>query len=273
MASQTRLIDTLPPPKRVKPMEVLALGFSRTGTMSLKRALEQLGYSVYHMEECATRWQEKHVSLFEEATKAKLLGQGKLWTGEELDRVLQNYTALEDIPCLHFVDELLEQYPDAKVILTTRDVDSWQKSMEQSFYKILDIRILPFMVAIDPIFWRPYYFLLKSSLDKWTDGDHSNKEALRRTFVEHYAHVRSKVPKSKLLEFHPREGWTPLCTFLGKEVPKDKLFPRVNDAASTVNLHRLIVAIRLWHIFGKYLGMLAAVGVGYGLLRWSRTYH
>jgi hypothetical protein len=59
---------------------------------ALKQALEKLGYNVYHMEECVTRWQENHLSLFEEATKAKLLGEGKLWTGAELDKVLQNYT-------------------------------------------------------------------------------------------------------------------------------------------------------------------------------------
>jgi hypothetical protein len=44
------------------------------------------------MEECVTRWQEKHLHLFEEATKAKLLGEGKTWTGAELDKILQNYT-------------------------------------------------------------------------------------------------------------------------------------------------------------------------------------
>lgn len=59
---------------------------------ALKRALEKLGYNVYHMEECVTRWQEKHLHLFEEATKAKLLGEGKPWTGAELDKILQNYT-------------------------------------------------------------------------------------------------------------------------------------------------------------------------------------
>jgi hypothetical protein len=60
--------------------------------VAMKAALEKLGYKVYHMAECVTRWQEKHLHLFEEATRAKLLGQGKLWTGAELDKVLQNYT-------------------------------------------------------------------------------------------------------------------------------------------------------------------------------------
>ncbi|KAF2464562.1 uncharacterized protein BDR25DRAFT_380789 [Lindgomyces ingoldianus] len=269
MNSQSRLIDTLPPANRQKPMEVLALGFSRTG-VSLFLPLEKLGYSVYHMEECVTRWQEKHIHLFEEATRAKLLGQGELWTGAELDKVLQNYTAVEDIPCLHFVDELIEYYPEAKVILTTRDIDSWQKSVENSIFTIVKMRILPFMSAIDPLLWRPYFFLLKSSVDAWTDGDISNTEALRRSYTEHYAHVRSKIPQERLLSFHPKDGWVPLCDFLGKEVPKDEPFPRVNDAASTVNLHYFIVVLRLWHIGRKYFGMAAVVGIAYGLARWSR---
>lgn len=59
--------------------------------------------------------------------------------------------AIEDIPCLHFVDELMEYFPEAKVILTTRDIDSWQKSVEKSIFTIVKMRILPFMSAIDPV--------------------------------------------------------------------------------------------------------------------------
>lgn len=75
-------------------MYVLAYLTSKLKLMieALKAALEKLGYNVYHMAECVTRWQEKHIHLFEEATRAKLLGQGKLWTGADLDKVLQNYT-------------------------------------------------------------------------------------------------------------------------------------------------------------------------------------
>jgi hypothetical protein len=106
-------------------------------------------------------------------------------------------------------------------------------------------------------------------VDKWTDGDMSNTEALRRSYVDHYAHIRAKVPPERVLNFHPKDGWEPLCEFLGKETPKDQPFPRVNDAASTVSLHYFIVAIRLWHIGRKYLGIAAVVGMAYGYLRWS----
>jgi hypothetical protein len=98
----------------------------------------------------------------------------------------------------------------------------------------------------------------------------SNTEALRRTYTDHYTYVRSKVPPERLLNFHPKDGWAPLCDFLGKEAPKDELFPRVNDAAWTVNLHYFIVVLRLWHIGRKYLGMAVVVGTAYGLARWVR---
>lgn len=60
--------------------------------LALKVALERLGYKVYHCSECAMQWKNNHVVLFKEAMEAKLHGKGKLWTGAELDKVLQNYT-------------------------------------------------------------------------------------------------------------------------------------------------------------------------------------
>jgi hypothetical protein len=58
---------------------------------------------------------------------------------------------IEDIPCIMFVDELLEMYPDAKVILTNRDIDSWHNSMNQTFFKVLGWKSLPFIVNLDPV--------------------------------------------------------------------------------------------------------------------------
>jgi hypothetical protein len=121
-----RYIDALPPSKRSKPMGFLALGFSRTGlspcndipchaelissqelcvchfdsvaegdadleSLALKVALEKLDYSVYHMSECVTRWEDKHLLLWQEALQAKFLGQGTSWTGDDIDKVPQNY--------------------------------------------------------------------------------------------------------------------------------------------------------------------------------------
>lgn len=106
-------------------MKVLALGFSRTGQFmlrstlpqlaltnskalcvcfccslvamhtnrisALKVALEKLGYTVYHMSECVTKFKDQHMLLWEEALRAKLLGEGKPWTGDDIDKMLRNY--------------------------------------------------------------------------------------------------------------------------------------------------------------------------------------
>lgn len=99
----------------------------------------------------------------------------------------------------------------------------------------------------------------------------SNSAALRKTYIDHYDHVRAKVPKDNLLEFHPREGWAPLCEFLGHEAPKDTPFPNVNDSASTVRLHYIIVAITLWGMLKKYVGIGLAVVIAYVVARWMRA--
>jgi hypothetical protein len=98
----------------------------------------------------------------------------------------------------------------------------------------------------------------------------ANTDALRRTYTEHYAHIRSKVAPGRLLNFHVKEGWGPLCDFLGEEVPQGEAFPRINEARWTVNLHYYLVVLRLWHIGRKYLGVVVAVGIAYGLARWLR---
>lgn len=60
--------------------------------LALKAALEKLGYRVYHGSVAVRRWEKKHLALWEEALKAKFLGEGKPWTGDDLDKMLQNYT-------------------------------------------------------------------------------------------------------------------------------------------------------------------------------------
>jgi hypothetical protein len=138
--------------------------------------LEKLGYRVYHGSVAVRCWEKKHLDLWEEALKAKFLGGGKRWDGDELDKILQNYTvckppyryilqtdlgsgnctyaglqAIEDIPCILFVDELLERFPDAKVVLTNRDVDSWEMSLRNTIFKIMKWKTLSFIAWLNPV--------------------------------------------------------------------------------------------------------------------------
>ena len=78
---------------------------------------------------------------------------------------------------------------------------------------------------------------------------------MRKSYTDHNAYILAKVPKDRLLEFHPRDGWEPLCAFLGHDVPEGTEFPNVNDAKSTVRLHYFIVGVTAWHFYAKYVGV------------------
>lgn len=84
----------------------------------------------------------------------------------------------------------------------------------------------------------------------WAGGDFENRDKPRQGFVDHYAHVRSVVPKERLLEFESKDGWTPLCKILGKDVPAGP-YPRVNDAQATVNLLRGVSRVVLGIVHSK----------------------
>ncbi|ORY19024.1 NAD dependent epimerase/dehydratase [Clohesyomyces aquaticus] len=269
--AKTRLIDTLPTlDVRPRELQVLCLGMSRTGTLSLKHALTQLGYRPYHMSEAliALRRGERHLELWNEAFKAKFEGQGKPFTREEFDKFLGDFDVLEDIPSILFADEFLAMYPDAKVILTNREMEGWLASMEKTFSTILHWKTLPWLCTRDPVLWGPYVSLVNRIVAHWTKGNPGDREALRETYVEHYSRVRSMVPKERLLEFRSQDGWAPLCDFLGKEVPGEA-YPRVNDAQYTVKLHKYLYWMRLWKLYrtrvGAGVAVVAAVGLGYWL--------
>ncbi|ENH75031.1 hypothetical protein FOC1_g10010415 [Fusarium oxysporum f. sp. cubense race 1] len=144
-----RLIDSYPI-TRTKPMRVLCLGQSRTGTMALFMALKQLGYTPYHMS-TPLGSPKTNLGLWREALDAKFYGKGKLWGREEFDKILGPYDAVADLPAICFVEELVAAYPEAKVIVTQRDVDSWLRNFSdksparQAFHDHYDVvkRIVP----------------------------------------------------------------------------------------------------------------------------------
>jgi len=101
--------------------------------------------------------------------------------------------------------------------------------------------------------------ILRIIMTHWGSGDPNDRLALRHYYVNHYEHVRQVVPKEKLLEFQSSDGWGPLCQFLGKEA-RNVEYPRVNDAAQTVNLHIFLQFFRVWKLVEKPLIYLGALG-------------
>lgn len=236
-------------------MGVLALGMSRTGTMSMKTALDQLGYTTLHA--ATVHELTPGHRYWNEAIDAKFYGKGKPYAKPEFDKLLAKCTAITDMPAILFVDELLAAYPDAKVVLTNRDIDSWLVSFNNSVYVVLEERLNRFHEVFFPQGLGAAFACIRRVVTIWAGGDFENRDKLRQGFVNHYAHVRAVVPKEKLLEFEPKDGWEPLCKFLGKDVPPGP-YPRVNDAQATVKLLRRVSRIVLGIMIAKTMAVVAA---------------
>lgn len=135
-------------------MQVLCLGLSRSGTMSTWAALKELGLRPYHAMEAGLDNANGSYPNWAEAVRAKYHGQGRMYQGKDFEKMLWKYDvgfplprfiprnelmyqAVTDAPCVLFVDELLELFPDAKVVLQIRDPDAWARSVKENFQYVL----------------------------------------------------------------------------------------------------------------------------------------
>jgi len=211
--------------RRTVPMKVIALGMGRTGTVSLRAALKRLGYEdCYHMLSASTE-NPPDCLLWQDAFAAKYDGVGKFGR-EQWDMLLGGCQAVADWPACAFAKELIEAYPEAKIILQSRDVDSWHAStMKTVWWRASE----PDLQIISNFSWGAglYYPMLKKMFDTFFRGDFPNKG--KQVFLEHYEEVRSLVPPERLLEYQITDGWEPLCNFLGQPIPDGEKFPRAND--------------------------------------------
>ncbi|OBS25390.1 hypothetical protein FPOA_05923 [Fusarium poae] len=244
-----RLIDSYPI-TRTKPMRVLCLGQSRTGTATLFTALKQLGYNPYHMS-VAMGSPKTNFRLWREALDAKYHGRGKPWGREEFDKILGSYDAVLEIPAICFAEELVASYPEAKVIVTQYDVDSWLRGMDSTGGRVLRWPLWDTLASWDSSNAGPFWEFSKKALPAsvHTMTDFSTKSPARQAYHDHYELVRRIVPADKTLEYRVEEGWGPLCKFLDISVPDEK-FPRVDDSKKFVLVHKMM----WWMAFAKMVG-------------------
>ncbi|KAF8160447.1 hypothetical protein K438DRAFT_1619282 [Mycena galopus ATCC 62051] len=253
--------------KRTVPMEVLGLGFCRTGTESLKIALESLGYiRTNHGYTVNTRPNE--IDMWIAAIKAKYHGEGTPFGREEWDVLLGDCRAVADMPHLLFAEELVAAYPDAKIVLTMRDTNSWWKSYHSTIFPILaPISFHRFFAWIDAGGEGKVHDLHRPAFEIFFKTDNVTEEVAKRRFEEYYDMVRGLVHKERLLEFDVKEGWAPLCTFLGKDIPTG-VFPKANnkDEFNTRRIIRYAIALRgkAIKVLGPFLGV-AFVAMGFGM--------
>ncbi len=206
--------------------------------MSLQAALEELGFGpCYHMQELLFRHPE-HADFWRAA-----------WRGElaDWDEVLGGYESTVDWPGCTFYEELMERYPDAKVLLSVRDPERWYESA-RTIYELTRLtsgvrvsRVVFDFVSLF-LFGRFGVGDVREEIiwDGTFDGRFEDKAYAISVFEKHSEEVKRSVPPEKLLVYEVKEGWGLLCEFLGVGVP-DKPFPRLNDPAQ---IRRGIRAIR-----------------------------
>ena len=192
-------------------LQVISLGFGRTATLSLRMALEELGFGpCYHMESVLADMPAR-VPHWNEA----LDGQA------DWDVLYEGFGAAVDWPTAAFPAELVEAYPEAGFILSTRSAESWYASISQTILAVLAA----------PEKWPPeqrdWLDMVHRVVVDRSLGGRTDPEGAMGAFRAHEAAVKAAVPPERLLVFEARDGWAPLCAFLGAEVPKTP-YPRSN---------------------------------------------
>ncbi|MGF1473745.1 MAG: sulfotransferase family protein [Rubrobacteraceae bacterium] len=208
-------------------MKVIGAGFGRTGTTSLKAALAELGFGPgYSLTEAFEN--PEHIGSWEAARR-----------GEPVDweAFFEGYEVAVDWPACSFYEELLEAFPAAPVILTVRDPGPWYESTRATIYQIRKVTHGPWPVraafALAGMF-APGVTGIARLADRlvWEDtfdGRFGDREYAMEVYQSNNEAVRSRVPPERLLVFDVRDGWEPLCGFLGVGVP-DRPFPRLNES-------------------------------------------
>jgi hypothetical protein len=200
-------------------MDVIGAGLGRTGTLSLKTALEMLG-----LGPCAHM-----LPLISETERSTLFTRAAAGDEVALDKALAGYRSTVDWPGCFFWPQLVEKYPEAPVILTVRDPEKWYASAERTIWAAFSAP--PPLGGLPP---NMAAFKAMAAATNWQGmfhGRFADRDYAIRVFEEHNAAVRQAVPADRLLEYTIGSGWGPLCDFLGKPVP-DEEFPRLNDAAA-----------------------------------------
>ncbi len=201
-------------------MKIIGAGLGRTGTMSLQAALQQLGFGpCHHMTEVF-------------AHPEQVEGWMSAARGEYVDWkwFLRDYESTVDFPGCAFYKQMMEAFPDAKVLLSVRDPERWYDSCRETIFAIghkLPMRwIGPYMPKVGPIMRMANQVVWEQMFE----GRFLDRDFAIARYQQHVDEVIRHVPADKLLVFDVKQGWEPLCKFLGVPVPDGVPFPHLNDA-------------------------------------------
>ena len=206
-------------------LQVIGAGLGRTGTNSLKLALERLlGGPCYHMYELMQN--PEHGAHWERA----VAGQPVDW-----DTLFAGYKAGVDWPVCAFWREISVAYPDALVLLSTRKTpEAWWDSMSRTIVPILEAPPLAASAEEQRGMQTIHEMMRTRFTPEW-----GKPEAAIAAYERQAAEVRATVPPERLIDWQPSQGWGPICEGLGLEVPSEP-FPhenRTDDFRDNVEQH------------------------------------
>ncbi|KAF8853983.1 hypothetical protein BDZ45DRAFT_597693 [Acephala macrosclerotiorum] len=234
----------------------------------MKLALEELDYSkVYHFFEVSEN--ATHTQRWIEALEAKYRQSHegpKSFAIPDWRKLFKDYNAITDIPAACFAPELIAAYPRAKIILTTRSSESWQRSMLRTIGALHSSRLSRLELLFSDEEGKSLFHLLDLIAKYYFHGSISRHG--KKVYEEHNELVRKLAidEKREFLEFRLGDDWGPLCQFLGKDVP-EVVFPHVNDSDSFRKYFRLgwyrlpvkvVLCVALW---------VLGCGMGYWLFQ------
>ena len=207
-------------------IQIIGVGFGRTGTTSLEAALKELGFGpCYSMEDSIES--QDHAEAWDAAAK----GEPANW-----EALLKGYRSTLDWPAAAFYGELTQAYPDAKVILTVRDPEGWYESTMSTIYgapkSAYALPALSLLCLFVPRVRRATRITEGVIWEGTFSGRFRDKKYAIDVFERHIEEVKERVPPGKLLVYSVKQGWGPLCEFLGVEEPAGKPFPHLNDTKS-----------------------------------------
>jgi hypothetical protein len=241
---------------RTQPMQVIAVGISRSATESLQQALHTLGIEhVWHGYDsilppyCLEEWYKLVVKKWRSPPSQSSMTDGLKVTREDFDAIIGHCAGISDLPGATFARELIAAYPEAKVILNTRsDMAGWYSSFASTigtfdkdpknwdwckswfwYFKGRALKrdtLLANGYTSAELFWARQ-FMSRSQLPGFFAGSFASNGVW--VYQEHIAMVRGLgLPSDRLLEWQAADGWEPLCEFLNKPVPADIPFPKGN---------------------------------------------
>lgn len=222
----------------------------------------------------------------------KFLGKGPKWRQEELDGVLgdfqvcsriyiyiynlvfqelilMNSQACLDMPTAALMPELIAAYPEAKVIIAMRDPDAWFTSVQRSVGKeheklnVLNPYIRQILMWFDPFYFGRFFPLARAlEFGPFGPDGFNDPKRCKEVYVQMYEEVRRIVPKDRLLEFRLKEGWEPMCKFLGKEIPSGP-FPHINESSEFDERTELIARHAMIRGSKRLLTLFAFIAVAW----------